>query len=1732
MTETSVEVTDMPEMDGRSAPKTSFSSSSSSGESVPSVHPTVKEDPTTRKWEANGVEEDADEPLKIDIPIVSWFQQLSFVIRKNNLLIVRRPLLLLTMLLSSMIFVLIAWSATNSEKWDFGEVPLDECGTVDWFYSQLDAEGNMRSYDEIDSIPISYNDDWRNGFQVALMGLGPMILGICAFLYVQPEIETKMLGVLRGLGLRESVYWVSWWIPFLVIALINALLAAATAKLIDDVHVFRTTSFGPIFVSFFFLNVGLLGSSFLTVAVAGGARSLAALLILIMLGAAWTPLFYSFIVGYPPTSASDVNNSWMSSPSGVFWVNKNTSRALINPIFDDNYTDVVGYTTSSCEQPVLSKEEAEFLKTPDERLEVTPNEYFIGCYFSAGFGSYLSTLDHGIAKFALMAIPYTQFFNIWGNFLGYTAMHNRTFGLEQLSMNAEALALNSIGPVEPNALTSLYGQGSTLSTFTVISSYDYNNGEEYYNCPSANLSDSFCEYLNQCDGSEQTESATTNEMIGLLIAFAALYTLLGAYWIQVFPCGNGAAQPFYFPLLPSYWVGAARPKRDNVQQGGVGVYTTSIFKSYGKTYAVNNVDVSMAVGEVTALLGHNGAGKTTLSHMLCCETEPSGGSASIFGLSPIWDKYIIRQVVGVCKQDDYLYPKLTAREHLELFAGLRGVVGPDIILTVQKWLESVDLDLVQNDYCCGFSGGMKRRLSVACSTIGDRPFIVLDEPTTGMDPVSRRFVWKHIDSIKEGRVVLLTTHAMEEADLLADTVMIMCKGQVAARGSPLELKKEHGSSLQFSLMLDQQNLEPTIALIWEQFAGYEEWVTIEHGGTGNVTVAITKIQEGSNSESDGTSEGGLSVDTLADFASFLESGASGVREYGFSNSSLEEVFLKVTLAEGGSKTQSKKEKEAAAEAESDPEAGENGQEGALAIAIDDQAVVGIGSYEPKLTVQSQFQATVRFMVTRDWTGRGSISNWVTHGIFLIASVLLAILSARSFDPFGVLTRVVFTISISVLTIVSPLYFERFSGLFYLTRAQGMLKNAYISAHVAYSLGLAYVFTFVVLSLVFATPLFRMPEICDNNYYSGQYQDCDWHYGDRQQINYPEALGLWNDMNEGERVALYARRSPGSYGLVLGIVAVFPLSIPGSVFASSYFPGYKIGITLATVVILCASLLPCIFYWIYSLKDGMEDLECSWEICNTTFFGNESTLNGADFLNCVGLEVNANEMGALCIPTIAGLLPQIGVFQGLYMALMSDITFTSDPPEYVEEKLIPMLTGDYYCRGTTCQFPFARGQYSGFVGFMILGAALLALLGLLLVLLLSFPGKKVLQVKSFFLALIKRVLNTCRCRHRSPSGSDVEKSTGLSEEVLDETEIVQDLVAPFVVTMTDESTNGVTKIVDYDAIPRKEIPPVVAHKLRKEYSLSGGSATKVALDSLDLHVPKGQVLGLLGKNGAGKSTALKIFAGGHEATSGVALVAGYDIALEQIQAFERLGNCEQFDVFWPWESVKVHLELFGGLKGLPKNRLKEIAHAVASSVGLGAPEVYNRRAGALSGGMRRRLSIAISLIGAPSVLLLDEPTTGLDPSTRNTIWDLIGSFATTNRAVIITTHMMLEADSLCNRIAIMAKGKLKTIGTQQWLKDTYGSGYLLQLNLVKSDEETQNRALDFVRHNLHPDATILSRQAKTLHIALPRKGNRNGVSLSEVFRVLYSSKRFEDGNINQFLFAQSSLEDVFIALGEE
>ena len=189
-----------------------------------------------------------------------------------------------------------------------------------------------------------------------------------------------------------------------------------------------------------------------------------------------------------------------------------------------------------------------------------------------------------------------------------------------------------------------------------------------------------------------------------------------------------------------------------------------------KTFtALDNLWLGIKQGECFCLLGPNGAGKTTLIECLTGLTSTTRGEIVVNGLSVVSDLKLLRQFIGVCPQfDNALWLHLNAREHIDLFASIKGIPKDARNIEREMLLDKVNLSDVATVPVAAFSGGMKRRLSVAISLIGDPKLVLLDEPTTGLDPISRRLIWDVIDKMKKTRAIIFTTHSMEEADILSD----------------------------------------------------------------------------------------------------------------------------------------------------------------------------------------------------------------------------------------------------------------------------------------------------------------------------------------------------------------------------------------------------------------------------------------------------------------------------------------------------------------------------------------------------------------------------------------------------------------------------------------------------------------------------------------------------------------------------------------------------------------------------------------------------------------------------------------------------------------------------------------------------------------------------------------------------------------------------------------------------
>jgi lipooligosaccharide transport system ATP-binding protein len=217
-------------------------------------------------------------------------------------------------------------------------------------------------------------------------------------------------------------------------------------------------------------------------------------------------------------------------------------------------------------------------------------------------------------------------------------------------------------------------------------------------------------------------------------------------------------------------------------------------KSYGDFEAVRGIDLDVRPGESFGFLGPNGAGKSSTMRMVAAASAPTGGELTILGLDPTREGSAIRSRLGVCPQEDTLDLELNVRENLVVYASYFGIRKAEAGRRADELLDFVQLTDKARAKVVDLSGGMKRRLTIARSLINDPDLLLLDEPTTGLDPQARHLLWDRLFRLKQrGVTLVLTTHYMDEAEQLCDRLVVMDGGSIVAEGSPLALIREHST---------------------------------------------------------------------------------------------------------------------------------------------------------------------------------------------------------------------------------------------------------------------------------------------------------------------------------------------------------------------------------------------------------------------------------------------------------------------------------------------------------------------------------------------------------------------------------------------------------------------------------------------------------------------------------------------------------------------------------------------------------------------------------------------------------------------------------------------------------------------------------------------------------------------------------------------------------------------------
>jgi len=302
------------------------------------------------------------------------------------------------------------------------------------------------------------------------------------------------------------------------------------------------------------------------------------------------------------------------------------------------------------------------------------------------------------------------------------------------------------------------------------------------------------------------------------------------------------------------------------------VTVKNLEKSYHTKKAVDKINFMVNKGEIIGLLGPNGAGKSTIINILATVLSADSGEISILGYDLKKDIYLIKQKIGIVPQDLAIYEEISAEKNVRFFASLYNLKGKQLESNVKEALELVGLYDKKDDKPKIFSGGMKRRLNIACAIAHKPQLIIMDEPTVGIDPQSRNHILESIKILKEhGATIIYSTHYMEEVEAISDRIIIMNDGKIIAEGTKEELKQKVNDEITYSFTVNNSN-----TLNEEQFYKIE---------------GVTKVKISENTV-EITIEN--SKDNINEIISIITSNGCNIENLNSKKASLETVFLELT----------------------------------------------------------------------------------------------------------------------------------------------------------------------------------------------------------------------------------------------------------------------------------------------------------------------------------------------------------------------------------------------------------------------------------------------------------------------------------------------------------------------------------------------------------------------------------------------------------------------------------------------------------------------------------------------------------------------------------------------------------------------------------------------------------------------------------------------------------------------
>ncbi|KAK6729080.1 hypothetical protein RB195_006248 [Necator americanus] len=1384
-----------------------------------------------------------------------------------------------------------------------------------------------------------------------------------------------------------------------------------------------------------------------------------------------------------------------------------------------------------------------------------------------------------------------------------------------------------------------------------------------------------------------------------MIAFAlqtVVFIILAWYKSAVSPGIYGVSLPWHFCLTKNYWFPSSVGVSDysstfDSQPAGdtfdveptylnMTVHITGMSKIYSNgTKALDQLNLRLYEDQITALLGHNGAGKTTTMSILCGLYSPTSGSAFIYGRDIRTEIQRVRDILGVCPQYNVLFSLLTVSEQLKLFAALKGTPDSQLKHEVTEILNAVSLVEKADALASTLSGGMKRRLCIGIALVGGSRFVILDEPTAGVDVTSRQEIWTLLQNNKKGRTILLSTHHMDEADILADRIAILSEGRLISLGTSIFLKNKFGDSFQIFACKKERTID---------YRAIVARITTE---------ASIPIRLSDETEEELVFSIPIATDShkLEKFFTFFDSQKDLylIGEYGISAPTLQEIFVRLSPQRE--------------------------------YIVPRHKAGILGKLRRKLhasQVEADQQQLVRTPASANENVDAGSSRGVPPAVFedelmppllfgwnLTRSHTKAILKSRCQYTIRSKKHILFEVILPICLLFScELYAKiQFSGttpslvtsqpqLPLIEEMYGNDSYSYVSlwdrdpSSVSYQIMKSFEDSpNMGTRCVNNVPVFRRQPAsgCDyeggNGTFNWNANETDTPYNEDLNCqcsashtwnctaeDYPldslpslvlnTTMQVWDlsyrNISQMRMATRWTSNEtddifPILGGLSLGHTSLRARSSADVQLGIQGWSALVAGLNESAFVLnvnITKSEAPQIYDpflnnmtmtdFVARVLGSMETQQNVKAWFNNKFYTTlpvyTSFLSNA-LLRIEAESVDPSDLGIITInhpmnQTVRSSFDSEGskkliVFRIVLIMLVLCVIPAGFTVFLVEDRIcdafhLQLVSGlsrrTYWIAGyffdmtiyivsliiilliyvifDVKEFAYSFEAVCCFFLVFLLYGFCAVLWAYVLQRRFEIPALSfvLISIGTFFVGIVASltVMVIEQLMQKDPTlvtphticsmvflifpqynlgmaifrGSFVFQLIQIGENYLKElhrTDLLSSLPIPSLLewnlmgkhclclvihilvaalalfVLENESFGFLRKwekvrtkrlletskgVSDDDVIAEKtkvdeiedaEENPLIVKDLAKAYSRNS-----LAVRNVSFAVDRGECFGLLGLNGAGKTTTFAMLTQKIRPGTGAVHIHGRRLTSGDRSSFDQVGYCPQFDALNMKLTTNENIELFARIRGIPEAHIKPLVSRLLVSLHLSP---YSATVtSALSGGNRRKLSVAIALISHPSLVLLDEPSAGMDPGSQQFLWKVIDQLRKSGKAVVITSHSMEECEALCTRIAIMDKGQIRCIGSKQHLKNKFGEGHSLTVKMkCQSDARL---AAEFILAHLK-GAKIESIHCSTLFLHVDREIS----TISGIYRVVNQLKK--QFSVEDFSLSQSTLAEVFHAL---